>query len=35
MLPLTAHGAEAELFGGVYDNTDIPKRIAEAMGVDL
>ncbi|NLY29448.1 MAG: alkaline phosphatase, partial [Firmicutes bacterium] len=32
MLPLTAHGAEAELFGGVYDNTDIPKRIAEAMG---
>ena len=35
MLPLTAHGAGAELFGGVYDNTDIPKRIAEAMGVDL
>ncbi|HHV93388.1 MAG TPA: alkaline phosphatase [Firmicutes bacterium] len=35
MLPITAHGAEAELFGGVYDNTDIPKKIAEAMGIEF
>lgn len=35
MLPLSAHGADAELFAGFYDNTDIPKKIAEAMGLDF
>ncbi|MCK9223412.1 MAG: alkaline phosphatase [Limnochordia bacterium] len=35
MLPLSAHGADAHLFAGFYDNTDIPKKIAEAVGLDF
>ncbi|MDR3184604.1 MAG: alkaline phosphatase [Prevotellaceae bacterium] len=32
-VPVYAIGAGSELFGGKYDNTDIPKRICRAMGV--
>ena len=32
-VPVYAIGAGSELFGGKYDNTDIPKRICQAMGV--
>ncbi|MDR3235204.1 MAG: alkaline phosphatase [Prevotellaceae bacterium] len=32
-VPVYAIGAGSELFGGKYDNTDIPKRICKAMGV--
>lgn len=31
-VPVFAIGADAELFSGKYDNTEIPKRIAEATG---
>ncbi|KMK75379.1 alkaline phosphatase [Alkalihalobacillus pseudalcaliphilus] len=34
-VPLYAYGPQSELFHGVLDNTDIPKRIATAMGLDL
>ena len=35
-VPLYAFGAGSELFqGDVYDNTDVPKRLAEAMGITL
>ncbi|HHW15427.1 MAG TPA: alkaline phosphatase [Firmicutes bacterium] len=34
-VPVTAEGANAELFGGVYDNTDFAKKMAEAMGLIL
>ncbi len=32
-VPVFAIGAGAELFEGYYDNTDIPKKIAKAMGM--
>ncbi|MDR3180632.1 MAG: alkaline phosphatase [Prevotellaceae bacterium] len=32
-VPVYAIGAGSELFGGKFDNTDIPKRICQAMGV--
>lgn len=32
-LPLLAEGPGAEMFGGVLDNTDIPKRIAKLWGI--
>lgn len=34
-VPIYAIGAGSELFGGRMDNTDIPKRICEAMGISL
>jgi alkaline phosphatase len=34
-VPVYAIGAGSELFGGKYDNTDIPKRICKAMGVEF
>lgn len=33
-VPVSAVGASAELFDGYYDNTDIPKKMAEAMGME-
>ncbi|MCL2133258.1 MAG: alkaline phosphatase, partial [Bacteroidales bacterium] len=33
-VPIYAIGAGSELFGGKMDNTDIPKRICKAMGVE-
>ena len=35
MVPIYAIGAGSGRFAGVMDNTDIPKRIAALMGVDL
>jgi alkaline phosphatase len=32
-VPVYAIGVGSELFGGKYDNTDVPKRICRAMGV--
>jgi alkaline phosphatase len=32
-VPLFAFGPKAELFGGTCDNTDIPKKIAELLGI--
>jgi alkaline phosphatase len=32
-VPVYAIGAGSELFGGKFDNTEIPKRICQAMGV--
>ncbi len=34
-VPVYAMGANAELFGGYYDNTDVPRKIAEALGTKL
>ena len=34
-VPVTAVGPGAENFTGYYDNTDIPKKIATAMGLML
>lgn len=34
-VPVYAIGAGAEAFDGYYDNTDIPKKIAKAMGITL
>ncbi|MHC4777238.1 MAG: alkaline phosphatase [Planctomycetota bacterium] len=34
-VPVMAMGAGAERFSGFYDNTEIPKRLAEAMGIDF
>lgn len=34
-VPVFAIGAGAEKFDGYYDNTDIPKKIAEAMGISF
>jgi alkaline phosphatase len=34
-VPVFAIGAGAELFEGYYDNTDIPKKIAKAMGISF
>lgn len=34
-VPIYAIGVGKELFGGQMDNTDIPKRIAKAMGIEL
>ena len=34
-VPIYAIGAGSELFGGKMDNTDIPKRICKAMGVQF
>jgi len=33
VVPVYAIGAGAEMFSGYYDNTDIPKKIATAMGL--
>lgn len=35
LIPVTAVGAGAELFAGSYDNTDIARKIATALGVSL
>ncbi|MDR2359546.1 MAG: alkaline phosphatase [Prevotellaceae bacterium] len=35
MVPIYAIGAGSERFSGKLDNTDIPKRIAELMGVEF
>jgi alkaline phosphatase len=32
-VPVYAIGAGSEFFGGKYDNTDLPKRLCQAMGV--
>ncbi len=32
-VPVFAIGPRSELFGGVYDNTDIPQKIAQALGI--
>ncbi len=34
-VPVFAIGAGAERFDGYYDNTDIPKKIAKAMGMSI
>jgi alkaline phosphatase len=34
-VPVYAIGAGAELFGGKYDNTDIPEKIAKSMGFEI
>jgi len=34
-VPLLAYGARAERFSGVLDNTEIPQRLAELLGLDL
>ena len=34
-VPVLAMGAGADIFNGYYDNTDVAKRIAEVMGVEL
>jgi len=34
-VPVFAIGVGAELFEGYYDNTDIPKKIAKAMGISF
>ncbi len=34
-VPVFAIGAGSEMFNGYYDNTDIPKKIAKAMGFEL
>ncbi len=34
-VPVYAIGAGAESFGGFYDNTDVPKKIAQAMGIKM
>ncbi len=34
-VPVFAIGAGAEQFDGYYDNTDIPKKIAKAMGISI
>ena len=34
-VPVYAIGAGSEMFGGKMDNTDIPKRICKAMGVEF
>jgi alkaline phosphatase len=33
MVPVFAYGPGAELFSGIYDNTDIPKKILKAMHI--
>jgi len=33
-VPVYAIGAGAERFTGVMDNTDIPKRIAQIIGIE-
>jgi len=33
-VPVYALGPQAELFSGVYDNTDLPKRIAHVLGIN-
>lgn len=35
LVPVFAIGADAELFHGRIDNTDIPKKIAEALGINF
>ncbi len=34
-VPVFAMGAGAELFTGYYDNTDVPKKVMEAAGIDF
>ncbi|MFI3292837.1 MAG: alkaline phosphatase [Rikenellaceae bacterium] len=34
-VPVFAMGAGSEIFTGYYDNTDVPKKISEAAGLDL
>jgi alkaline phosphatase len=34
-VPVYAIGAGAEHFSGVYDNTDVPKKVAQAMGIKM
>jgi alkaline phosphatase len=35
MVPVYAFGAGSQRMSGIMDNTDIPKRIAWLMGIDL
>ncbi|WP_332634149.1 alkaline phosphatase [Halalkalibacter flavus] len=34
-VPLYAYGPSADLFNGLLDNTDLPKRMAEAMKIEF
>jgi alkaline phosphatase len=34
-VPVFAKGADSELFGGYYDNTDIFKKMAASMGINV
>ena len=34
-VPVLALGQASELFAGSYDNTDIPKKLAQAMCIEL
>ncbi|OZS77373.1 hypothetical protein CF394_11630 [Tetzosporium hominis] len=34
-LPIYAYGPQAEAFSGLLDNTDIPKKMAKAMKIEL
>lgn len=34
-VPVYAQGAGAEWFSGNYDNVEIPKKIAKAMGIEM
>ena len=34
-VPVYAIGAGSEMFSGEMDNTDIPRKICEAMGVEF
>lgn len=34
-VPVFAMGAGAEMFSGFYDNTEIPKKMAKALGISL
>ena len=35
LVPVFAHGPGAQRFAGVLDNTEVPVRIAEALGLDF
>lgn len=35
LIPVTADGVGANLFGGTYDNTHIPGKIARALGIEF
>ena len=34
-VPVFAVGAQSQMFAGRQDNTDIPKKICKAMGVEF
>ena len=33
-VPVFAFGPRADIFSGVYDNTELPKKIAKVMGIE-